>query len=116
MFVALSRPAPAADTAPTWLPPKMAGVAAVVQPDGSWHVTSSLTGEYSIESAQSLPAKPGDAFALKVKAQVGIDMNALPELVCYDAQGREIPVPSSLLRGNRYATTNWQSFDRVFPA
>ena len=36
--------------------------------------------------------------------------------MCYDAGGVEIPTPSSLLRGNKYATTNWQHFDRVFPA
>src|SRR5687768_568778 len=106
----------AADAMPTWRPPEQAGITAAVQPDGIWHVTSSVTGEYSIDSAQSLPAKAGDSFAVKVRVQVGIDMNALPELVCYDAQGREIPIQSSLLRGNRFATTNSQSFDRIFPA
>src|SRR5687767_15664614 len=90
----------AADSAPTWLPPQVAGITAAPQPDGIWHITSPVGGDYSIESSQSLPAKPGDSFAVKVRVQVGIDMNALPELVCYDAQGREIPVPSSLLRGN----------------
>ena len=108
-------PLVAADSAPTWLPPQVAGVTAAPQPDGMWHITSPVGGDYSIESSQSLPAKPGDNFGVKVRVQVGIDMNALPELVCYDAQGREIPIPSSLLRGNRFATTNWQSFDRVFP-
>src|SRR5688500_7362643 len=91
IFLLGSRPlASAADEAPTWLPPKIAGVTATPQPDGSWQLTSSLKGEYSLESGVSLPAKPGDSFAVKMKVQVGIDMNALPELVCYDAAGREI--------------------------
>ncbi|MDO8543040.1 MAG: hypothetical protein Q7S40_21555 [Opitutaceae bacterium] len=117
LFTPLSLfPVFAAAQSPGWLPPQTAGVTVTAQPDGNWHLTSPATGDYSIESAESLPAKPGGAFALKVRIQVGLDMNALPELVCYDAQGRELPIPSSLLRGNRFATTNWQSFDRVFPA
>src|SRR3954466_367868 len=106
----------AADADAVWLEPKAAGVTATVQADQSWLLTSSLAGEYSVESSKSLPAKHGDSFAIKVRVQVGVDMNALPELVCYDANGDEIPIPSSLLRGNRYATTNWQVFDRIFPA
>src|SRR4051812_17140130 len=87
-----------------WLAPKMEGVTAAAQADGSWLVTSTVNGEYSIESSQGLPATHGDSFAIKVSVQVGVDMNALPELVCYDAAGSEIPIPSSLLHGNRYAT------------
>ena len=67
----------ATDLLPTWSQPNMAGLALAIQPDGTWQILSAVTGDYSIESTQSLPAKHGDAFALKLNAQVGIDMNAL---------------------------------------
>lgn len=106
----------AADSSPTWVAPQKRTVTVTVQPDGITHATSASGGEHAVDSSHRLPAKPGDAFAIKLRAQVGIDMAALPELVCYAADGSEILTASTLARGNRYATTNWQTFDKIFPA
>jgi hypothetical protein len=63
----------------------------------------------------SLPAKGGDAFAIDVRVRVGIDMNAVPELACFDAQGREIPPPMPPPT-TRQSTTQWQKFSKTFIA
>src|SRR5439155_19889962 len=76
---------------------------------------SGLAGEeFTLESVQALSARTGDSFELNVRLKTDLGTRALPELVCYDAVGREIPIPSSIARGNPNVTTEWQSFQRVF--
>jgi hypothetical protein len=67
-----------------------------------------------VDSVASLPAKPGDGFAINVRIRVGIDQSAQPELVCFDAQGKEIAPPA--VQANRQSTTNWQMFNKTFIA
>lgn len=81
-----------------------------------WKVTSSLEGDYTIESTQQYEARPGDTFEIGVKVRVDTQTRALPELVCYDRQDREIPSPSLLYAMPTAVTTDWQSLRRVYPA
>ena len=98
-----------------WLPPTATGVQ-VTQEQGRWKIASANNAEFSLESVQRHDAKAGDAFEIGVRIQVGLTTRALPELVCYDSQDREIPIASSLATANPNVTTNWQSFQKVFPA
>ena len=99
----------------TWLPPAVGGVQiSEAGTDGS-RVTSSVVGEFTFESAQRYEAKLGDSFEINVRLKVDLTTKALPELVCYDASGKEIPVSSSLVTGPQFSTTEWQEYQRVFP-
>src|SRR5687767_13561543 len=82
----------AADVTPVWQPSKTAGAIVIAEPGGKAKVVSTTT-EFIVDSVTSLPAKPGDAFAIELRVKVGIDMSAQPELVCFDGTGREIPLP-----------------------
>ena len=53
---------------------------------------------------------------MNVRIKVGIDTKALPELVCYDQSGAEIPGRSALENAPGNFTTNGQHYHRVFAA
>jgi len=110
LFVALAVTARA-----SWLAPPDESVHVTETAAGRWTVTSSAPDEFTLESSQRYDATPGDVFEIGLRIRSGITTRALPELVCYDAQDREIPVPSSLATGNPNVTTDWQAFKRVFP-
>jgi hypothetical protein len=80
----------------------------------SWRVTSAASGEFTLESQKSLPCRQGETFAVNLSIRVDLNTKALPELACYDAEGREIRGSSALENGPRYFTTNWQELRRVF--
>ncbi len=103
----------AADAA-SWQPSGDARATITPQPDGKAQIASTEQ-EFTVDSVASLPAKGGDAFAIDVRVRVGIDMNAQPELACFDANGREIPPPTSPA-ANRQSTTQWQKFSKTFIA
>jgi hypothetical protein len=114
VFAAFSVRVSAADASSTWQQPASAGVTLTSQPDGKAQIVSTVD-EFVIDSVASLPAKVGDAFAIEVRTRVGIDMNAQPELACFDAQGREIPPPTPPPT-TRQSTTLWQKFSKTFVA
>jgi hypothetical protein len=97
-----------------WQTPRPADVE--IQDTGpmSWKVTARKSGEFTVESRQSLPCRPGETFSICLNIRVDINTKALPELVCFDASGKEIPSASVLEYGPRYITTNWQEVRRVF--
>jgi hypothetical protein len=99
-----------------WRPPADPSVRVTQDGAGVWKVTSSLSGDYTIESHQQYNAAAGDAFEISVRVRVDFHTQALPELVCYDRQGREIPAPSLLHTMPTQVTTDWQSLRRVYPA
>jgi len=105
----------ACGAAAAWLPPRHPGVQLIAEKPGSWKTVSTLSGEYTLESAQQYPAQAGGSFQVDLSIRVGLDTRALPELACYDSAGREIPVASSLSTGPDFSTTNWQRLRRVFP-
>src|SRR5207244_1336113 len=111
----VSSPVSAANPDEVWLAPTPKGIVIQQKPGGDWLVSSAIADEFTLESTQSYSARPGDAFEIKVRLKVGVYMQALPELVCYDAQGREIPIGSSLARNRGQVTTDWQALRRVFP-
>ncbi len=80
----------------------------------SWRVISHTSSEFTVESQQSLPCKPGDTFAVNLSIRVDLNTKALPEIACYDAAGKEIPGRSAFEYGPRYFTTNWQELRRGF--
>ncbi|HMC11249.1 MAG TPA: hypothetical protein VKH44_08160, partial [Pirellulaceae bacterium] len=88
-----------------------------IDPDGpnAWKVSSKAANEFTIESEQTFACKPGDTFAVNIHIRVDLNTKALPELVCYDSGGKEIPIRSSLEFGPRYFTTDWQELRRVLP-
>src|SRR3954451_13817343 len=99
----------AASAGAAWLPPSDDGVRVTENAAGRWTVTSSAADEFTLDSSQRYDARPGDVFEIGLRIRSGITTRALPELVCYDAQGREIPIPSSLATGNPNVTTDWQT-------
>jgi hypothetical protein len=104
----------ASDTA-GWLTPTESGISVAAAKPGEWRIVSTRTSDFTVESAQHVATKPGDTIAVDLTLRVGLGTRALPELVCYDRAGKEIPVPSSLERWTRYFTTDWQEVRRVFP-
>ena len=79
-------------------------------------VTADGEDEFTLDSARRLDAKPGDTFAINVRIKVGIDTQALPELVCYDRAGQEISGRNALANAPGNFSTNWQHYHRVFAA
>jgi hypothetical protein len=98
-----------------WSPP--ASRAVQVHPDGAegWKVTSTEAREFTLESEQRLAAQPGDAFEINLRLRTDLNTRAMPELVGYDAQGRELPARSALAQASWVGTTDWQSLHRVLP-
>ena len=111
-LVALSAPA----AAPDWLPPTNRALQVRADGTNGWKITSTEPREFTLESRQSFDAKPGDAFALDLRLRTDLGTRANPELVGYDAQGREIPAPSTMAQVSWVGTTDWQSLHRVLPA
>ena len=99
----------------TWKPPSNPAVRMEAEERDGWKLTSSQEGEFSLFSVQEYKARPGDTFEVVVRVRVDIHTKALPELACFDASGREIPIPSSLSSMSDAITTNWQTYRRVFP-
>ncbi|MCI0423282.1 MAG: hypothetical protein L0312_29340, partial [Acidobacteria bacterium] len=98
-----------------WLQPATQGVQIVEKAPSTWKVVSAVSGEFTVESAQEYQTKPGQSFEINLRIQVDLTTKALPELVCYDASGKEIPIRSSLVTGPQFSTTEWQEYRRVFP-
>src|SRR3954447_5674921 len=97
MLVLLPLLLAAAQRQETWLSPADPRIRLVDAGQDRWQVQSEGGDEFTLESVQHYDAKPGDTFELNLGIRVGIDTKALPELVCRDAAGREIPVRSALL-------------------
>lgn len=95
-----------------WLPPSNSNVQIEQQGATTWIVRSSTTGEFTLESSQRYDAKPGDAFKVNLPIRVDFHTRALPDLVCYDAAGKEIPSPAP--HGPSWGTS-WQTVRRVIP-
>ena len=74
-----------------------------------------VRGEYTLDSEQSFDAKPGDTFAVHLGIRVDTTTKAMPEFVCYDDAGRELPMRSSLVNAPANFPTFWQDYRRVFP-
>lgn len=107
----------AAEQGPVWKVPAPAHVTLTVGEHGIARIASNKERtEFKLESVQTLPAKAGDSFQIKIRLKADSSTRAYPELVCYDGEGREIPVASSLGRENPYVTTEWQSIERVYVA
>lgn len=98
-----------------WMPPSNPGVRIIPDVSGTWRIDSSNEGEFTLESSENYKAGPGDAFELDVRIRVEVKTKALPELVCYDRAGREIPIASALVTGPTGYTTDWLHYRRVFP-
>jgi len=98
-----------------WSPP--ANRAVQVHPDGAegWKVTSTEAREFTLESEQRLAAQPGDAFEINLRLRADLNTRAMPELVGYDAQGRELPARSALVQASWVGRTDWRSLHRVLP-
>lgn len=114
--VALQAAAGAEPAGPVWLPPSTSAVRVAEQDPATALVRSDTADLFTVESAQAHDARPGDAFEIAVRVRVGINARMLPELACYDAEGREIAGIPALEAGTRFTTTEWQDFRRVFPA
>lgn len=99
-----------------WLDRDAPNVRLVAEDGGRLRVKSADGAEFTLESARRLDARPGDAFELNLRIQVGIDTRAVPELACYDATGKEIPGRSALANAPNHFTTNEQHHRRVFAA
>lgn len=98
-----------------WLASTAPEIKIAADQDGTTRILSAMTaGEFTVESTQTHPARTGDSFEVIVRLKADLTTRALPELACYDAQGQEIPAPSSIARGNPFVTTEWQAFQRVF--
>ena len=92
LILIASVPLRAATPDPAWRVPERGGVSVVSDSATEWRIVSTITDEYAVESAQSVPARPGDCFTINVRVRVGLDTRASPELVCYGADGRELRV------------------------
>ena len=94
-----------------------AGKSIQITQDGPaiWKVVSSISDTYAIESTQQYEAGPGDTFEIIVRARVDLHTKVLPELACYDREGREIPATSLLHTMPTQVTTDWQTLRRVYP-
>jgi hypothetical protein len=101
----------AAAPAATWRAPANPAVSI----SAAGHVVSTVAGAYDLLSDAELPASPGDVFELRVRIKVDLHTIALPDLACYDAQGRLLDARSPLESANRTSTTAWQEFRRIFP-
>lgn len=98
-----------------WLPPAAREVRIEKEDEKIWRIRSATPAEFTIDSAARYDAKPGDAFEVSMRIRVDLHTRAVPELVCYDSTGREIPVPSSLATGPTQFRSDWQNVRRAFP-
>lgn len=98
-----------------WHSPDNKSLQIVKEGTDTWRFTSSIGGTYTIVSEQQYEARPRQSFEISVRTRVDLYTRVLPELVCYDQQGREIPRPSLLHTIPNYLTTEWQSLRRVYP-
>lgn len=96
-----------------WLPPSTSGIQIIEDGQGQWKVSSSVRGAFALDSSQKYEARPDEAFEISMSIRVDRATAAMPELVCYDASGREIRPRFSTRAGGQ--NTLWQSFRRVFP-
>jgi YetA-like protein len=102
----------AASTA-VWRPPAAPHVRIARGPEETWKVTTTDQPEFTLESEQSYPVRSGEYFEINVRIRVDLHTRALPELVSYDAAGRELQSPSALAAASSTTTTNWQAFHRI---
>jgi hypothetical protein len=86
-------------------------------PEGkTWKINSDQDAPFLLLSEKQIPASPGETFQIDLRIKVDIHTVALPELVCFDAGGKEIPRRSALEGFTNTTTTNWQRYRRVFAA
>ncbi len=98
-----------------WRSPSTNKVRITPDDSDSIKVVASEDSEFDLTSVQELDASPGDVFELRVRIKLGLHTRALPELACYDAAGKEIPVRSSLETLYSELPTTWLTFRKLFP-
>lgn len=81
----------------------------------SWLVQSLDKKEFTIDSLESLEVAPGDAIEVRVVIEGNPRTRMLPEIVCLDLYGLEIPVSSSLKQASYHFPTKPLEYIRVFP-
>ena len=101
-------------SAGSWRSPSAAGVRIVAFGD-EFKVVSSAATVYEFTSEEEMTAGAGDVFEVAVKIKLGLNVRALPELVCYDATGKEIAVRSTLETLYSELPTTWLTFRKQFP-
>jgi hypothetical protein len=98
-----------------WLPPSRPEVQISDAGPGAWKIRSGQPGDFTLESARRYAAAPGESFEIRVRIKVDLATWARPDLVCYDAAGREIEASRAIKSAPSSTTTDWQSFRLVFP-
>ncbi|MGE3821528.1 MAG: hypothetical protein AB7I30_19120, partial [Isosphaeraceae bacterium] len=99
-----------------WEPPASARVSLSKESDGVWRVQSRDSEEFTLVAKARLKARPGETFRVGLRVRVDVNTKAMPELVCFDENGRPIQARSSLDNAPDSFSTNWLRYRKPFVA